>query len=563
MTLKSARIYGLLLTLAFSSLDACVGTGSAPAFSDEDRLLERLMEDYVTARFHFYPVESTLAGLPGNDDRLGSFSHTDVTRRISWLYDFHNRLSGVRITALSQPAFLDTLWLTSLTKAELFDLEKRKIWSSSPGFYADTIRSGIVSLVLAPDLASRTDALAGRLDGISTLLDQAGENLGPLSDDQRRDGLRSLQLCRDLLTDLPVLLEQQLPSYRVADLAERSRSATRSLQALVNRLSLSPAGSSGMAAARDTALGAEGFTQFLRYREMVDWPSERILQEAEKRLDDATNELTELALEKFPDRSLESLLSPSAPLPPENPEEEISRYEARVQSFLEAHQIDGRPEEPIPVRRVPFEFLAPGLVRLWRPAALSAMKDVSLIVSANAEGALPRELELLTLEEVGGRYRQYARQSESRSLLRRVAFARTTSEGWLSRVVSGLVSQGYGKEDPELELRRLQLSRLAALRLSAVVRFHAFGLSSSEVEREFRDKGFLSRDRAASEALSVAVDPEVGSPALGAILFEELAHDYLKAHPLATEEDLEETFLAEGLVPIRLIRFRLLGNHGE
>jgi Bacterial protein of unknown function (DUF885) len=540
---------------------ACTGAGdSSEPYSEEDRLLESLMEDYVTARFHFYPVESTLAGLPGNDAELGSFSRADVTRRISWLYDYHNRLSGLRLTSLSQPAFLDALWLTSLTKAELFDLERRRTWASSPRFYADGIRTGIVSLLLASDLVSRTEALGGRLDAIPTLLDQAHENLGPLSDAERRDGLRSFQLCRDLLADLPVLLEQRLPSYRVADLAERSRVATRSLQTLVGLLSDAPA--SPGAGGTPSALGEEGIAQFFLYREMVDWPAERLLREAEDRITATTNELTALAGEKFPDRTLDSLLSAVAPAPGVADEAgaEVSQYEARIRAFLDARQVEGRPEEPIPVRNVPPAFLDPALSRLWRPAALASVKDVSLLVNENVEGALPRELELLTLEEVAGRYRQYVRQSESRSLLRRVVFARTTSEGWLARVVASLISEGYAKDDPELELRRLQLSRLDALRLSSVVRSHGFGLSSADAEREFRERGFLSRERAAAEALRVAVDPEVGSHALGAILLDELARDYRKTHPLATEAELEGTFLAEGLVPIRLIRFRLLGD---
>jgi Bacterial protein of unknown function (DUF885) len=567
MLVRPVRICALLvaLVLVLPILGACVGAGdSSESFSDEDRLLESLMEDYVTTRFHFYPVESTLAGLAGNDAEIGSFSRTDIARRISWLYDFHNRLSGLELTALSQPAFLDALWLTSLTKAELFDLETRRTWASAPAFYADTIRSGIVALLLAPDLASRTDALGARLDAIPTLLDQAGENLGTLSDAERRDGLQSFQLCRDLLADLPVLLEEKLPSNRIADLAERSRLATRSLQALVNRLAETPAPSG---APVESALGKEGIAQFFLYREMVDWSVDRILHEAEARIDETTNEITELALEKFPDQKLESLLSATASqgasVDGDAVENEVSQFEARIRTFLEARQVDGRPEEAIPVRKVPAHFLAPGLLRLWRPAALASVKDVSLLVSANLEDALPRELELLTLGEVGGRYRQYVRQSESRSLLRRVDVSRTTSEGWLARVVAGLVSAGYGKDDPELELRRLQLSRLAALRLSAVVRTHAFGLSLSEAEREFQERGYLGRDRAAAEALRVSVDPEAGSAALGSILLDELARDYRKAHPLATEDELEQTILAEGLVPLRLIRFRLLGKPAE
>ena len=124
---------------------------------------------------------------------LGSFSHSDVAGRVRWLSDFHTKLMGLKLGALSQPAYLDALWLTSLTKAELFDLETRRVWALSPAFYGETVRTGLVSLLLAPDLANRTDELGGRLDAIPSLVDQAEENLGELPESLRRDGVRSRQ----------------------------------------------------------------------------------------------------------------------------------------------------------------------------------------------------------------------------------------------------------------------------------------------------------------------------------------------------------------------------------
>ena len=107
------------------------------------------MEEYVAARFAFYPAESTLAGLPGQDEALGSFSQSDFASRVQWLSGFHTKLMGLKLEALSQPAYLDALWLTSLTKAELFDLEDRRLWAISAAFYGENIRTGVVSLLLA------------------------------------------------------------------------------------------------------------------------------------------------------------------------------------------------------------------------------------------------------------------------------------------------------------------------------------------------------------------------------------------------------------------------------
>jgi hypothetical protein len=534
---------------------AC-GQVDSLSFPDEDRLLESLMEEYVSARFRFYPVESTLAGLPGNDASLGSFARSDFARRGAALSDFHKKLIGLRLNALSQPSYLDALWLTSLVKSELFDLEERRIWERSPSFYGDTIRVGLVSLLLAPDVETRTESLRGRLEAIPALLEQARENLASGSQSPGREGIRSLELCLELLSDMPLLLEERVPSYRVAELAERSRLATRAVQSLVSRLAEAPTSGRGSAA----PLGTDGLGRFLFYREMTDWTPERLLREAEKMLAVTTNALTELTLERFPDVSLDAAVTVSGAT--STPGEEVTRYQEQLLSPPEKGD-DGWPEQSLPVRVVPRYFLAPGMVRLWRKEALAPAREAALLVSSETDGLLSRELHLLTLTEGIGRYREYVQQSGSASLLRRVFRTRTTSEGWLLWYRSRLFDRGYGADDPELWLRHLHQSALEALRLSVAVRVHAFGMSVADAEREFRVRGRLPPERAAGEADRTAVDPGVGSAALGRLLLEDMAADYLREHALTSPSDLDRLFLSEGLVPVRLIRFKLLGFDTE
>ena len=134
------------LALGVASMGCSPGGSQLPS---EDRLLEVLMEDYVTARFRFYPDEATQAGLPGNDARLGSYSRADIMTRIDWLSDFHEKLSGLRLMELSQSSYLDALWLTSLVKAELLELERRSRWELAPAFYLGRIHDALVALVLS------------------------------------------------------------------------------------------------------------------------------------------------------------------------------------------------------------------------------------------------------------------------------------------------------------------------------------------------------------------------------------------------------------------------------
>lgn len=520
-------------------------------FPDEDRLLEGLMEEYVAARFGFFPTESTLAGLPGRDAALGSFSRSDIASRVQWLSDFHTKLMGLKLGALSQPAYLDALWLTSLTKAELFDLEDRRLWTISAAFYGENIRIGLVSLLLAPDLANRTEELGGRLDAIGKLMEQASENLDEIPDAHRRDGARSLLLVNALLSEVPLLLEEKVPGYRVAELSEKSRLAMRSLQPLLSRLTGAPPGASVR------PLGPEALSLYFLLHEMIDWPPERILSEASEAIAAASSRMTEVALESLADRDLRAILAENAPS--EAPAEDVAASEARARAFLVAAAASGEiPDGAIPVRVVPPSFVAPEYLRLWRPASLDRIKEVSLLLSG-ASSLSARDIELATLADVAGDYTLFVRQSESASLLRRVFRARTTNEGLRSWLLRRVFDRGYAEGDAELKLLQLHRDLLESLRLEAAVSFHAFGASLSAVEQRFREVGYLSREAAAQEAERAAVDPGAGSAALGRLVLEGLERDYLRAQPLSSPSELEKAFLAEGQMPLRLLRFKLLG----
>ena len=88
---------------------------------------------------------------------------------------------------------------------------------------------------------------------------------------------------------------------------------------------------------------------------------------------------------------------------------------------------------------------------------------------------------------------------------------------------------------------------------------HAQDRSFEDVVTLFRERGLLSLAVSRSEATRVAVDPGVSDPAAGWLALNELAADYALEHPLATRAELTRRLLAEGLPPMRLIRFRLLG----
>ena len=196
--------------------------------------------------------------------------------------------------------------MASLVKAELFELEERSLWRRSAAFYGDAVRLGIVSLLAEGDLASRADALAGRLGDIPRLLGEAQENLVPAENVWRSDGFASLDACQRLLEDLPEMLKGRLPPHRVAELAGLGRQATRAVQGLIRSLPELQSGDDPLG----YSLGEAALERYFFYDHMVDWSLDKIAIEAKEELAFVTHELTELALRQFASQSWRAVMAP-------------------------------------------------------------------------------------------------------------------------------------------------------------------------------------------------------------------------------------------------------------
>lgn len=554
---KRSRMLAVLWSLALGLGVVSVGcwpTGSQ--LPTEDRLLEVFMEDYVTARFRFYPAEATQAGLPGNDARLGSYSRADILARIDWLSDFHDKLAGLRLMELSQPSYLDALWLTSLVKAELLDLEVRSLWEVAPAFYLSRIHDGLVALVLSASPERRVDALAARLNEIPGLVSQASENVGPGPPLLHADGLRRLEELLRILRDLPELFREKLPAHKIAELAQLSREATRPLQEWNRKLIRD--GSSNQADFRTGRLTLE---RMFLYAEMVDWPLEEIERRARDELESVRYQLMETALQSYPELSLRPLLTSFDP--PVELAAAAQEAEKEVRQYLSNPQDAMRIRAPVNIVGAPFYFMAPERLRFWYAAALQPELGSFLLArqpaSAEPSTSVGRNaVRLLTLRELGGRRLYFLRRAQSVSLLRRVSSTKTTRDGYLGYYLDNALNDGFAPGDEPLRLENLRSRLVDLLRLVAVVRMHGFDATVSEIEEFFYTEGYLSHRNASQQAAWVALDPTVGNGALGRMLVEELADEYRSANIEGTAQDFAAAFLAESSLPIRLVRFKLM-----
>ncbi len=384
---------------------------------------------------------------------------------------------GLKLEALSQPAYLDALWLTSLTKAELFDLDDRRLWTISASFYGENIRTGLVSLLLAPDLAE-PDGGARRRGSMPSprSMDSGGR-------EPRRDSQRSSPGRRS------VSAPGERSPFRDAR-ASRGEGPRLSCRGALGkeptRHAIAPAAS--LAAERGDLrrsfhpLGLDALSLYFLHHEMVDWPPDRILLGAREAVSAASSRMTEVALESLADRDLPALLAGDALS--ETPAEDVAASEARARGFLGADAANGEiPDGAIPVRLIP-----PYVPRSGLRSSLAAG------VARPDQGSFGSLERRRPGERAGNRARDSLRGGRGLSALRpSIGIGESCSGGSFARgrrakdcgrgSCGESSSEGTPKAIAELRLLQLHRDLLENLRLESAVSLHAFDGSLAAVER--------------------------------------------------------------------------------
>ncbi|MFQ5789469.1 MAG: DUF885 family protein [Acidobacteriota bacterium] len=561
------------MSLVFLILPLTSCQGAHPDRWVEDRILTERIEEYLGARHRFYPVEATQAGDHSHDAELGSFRPEALRGRLSWLHDFRQKLLGVDLTKLSRSSYVDALWLTSLVKAEIHELDAVAAWRKSPAFYGRLICAGATGLVSGEPSEPRITALLSRLRQVPSLLEEARSNMEAPSRVVLEEDLAELGRCRRILLGLPAVVGKTVTGKLIA-LGEQSREAAGALQELIRyiELRLLPQ------APESFALGPETLRLRLLYQEMEDTPLATIRQLAEGELGKARSQMEEIARRLGPDRRLPRILADltreqvSAP-------EVIAFTEAvllRIHDFAAARDLtSGIGDRRIQVIETP-PYLRDGFVAtLHVPDPLEEDPRGAYLMLSLPEPGWParrREAHLRSLthdalqlaamgEIYPGKYLQHIFRSQNGSRLRRLLISEANRKGWSRYVQQMLLEEGYDAQNLPLRLIRLHRWVMDLSRLVMAIRLHSQETSLGAAARFFQEQAFLTRQRAEKEARAVATHPDLLKAALGKLQILKLRQDYLHTAVSSGKlRDFHDAFLSAGVIPIRLVGLLLLAN---
>jgi uncharacterized protein (DUF885 family) len=559
----SRLLLASLLSLAMLSL---------PASAAE---LPQLVDQYYSEWAARHPVAATSLGWHQHDAELGDVSQKGTEATIAWLHGWQKAFAQLDGKKLAPADALDVQALQLGVESQLVSLETIGWWRRRPDQYADLASESVYVIMkrnFAPE-AERLKLVVARERQIPAMLEDAKKNLTQAPRVAIETALMQIpDIIEFFKTDVP----SAFPNIKDKKALDESGAAAR--KALANygewlKKDLLPR------AKADFAIGEEAFRKKLHADELVDTPIEPLLQRGEAELRRLQKEFRDTAAKidaKKPFAEVQLDMQKEHPAPDRIIADTQARL-AGLRKFLVDKKIVSLPSEVLPkVQETPPFMRATTFASMDTPGpfedkSTDAYYNVTLPekswTAAQTEdylrGAFNRPLiDVVSIHEAfPGHYVQFIWLPRIHSKIRKVENANSNVEGWAHYTEQMLLDEGYGGGDAKLRLAQLQDALLRAARYVAGIRMHTRGMTFDQSVEFFQKEGYQSKKVAEMEARRGTGDPTYLIYTFGKLEILKLRDDYKKKLGSAyTLQKFHDAFLAEGALPLPLVRKVLLGE---
>jgi uncharacterized protein (DUF885 family) len=332
----------------------------------------------------------------------------------------------------------------------------------------------------------------------------------------------------------------------------------------------------------DFALGARNLKLKLLFDEMVDAPLDKLLATGMAQLKKDQAAFVETARRIDPKATPDQVL---ASLEKDHPTADQLIPAARDQLAALRRFIVERNLTPLPPEDAPMVTETPGFERALIEAAMDppgpldthatrafyyiTPPDPGLSPAAAEsylEGFNRGVLNNTSVHEVfPGHFVQLMlmRSLPDLSLVRRVAWTGSNTEGWAHYSEQMTLDEGFGQGDPKLRLAQIVDALLRDCRYVVAIRMHALGMTLDQATDFFVTEGHQTRPMAEKEAKRGTADPTYLVYTLGKLEILKLRDDWkAKMGDQYSIAAFHKRFLEGGTVPIKLIRREMMGQDG-
>jgi uncharacterized protein (DUF885 family) len=576
MAERPVRIAPLVL-LNVSFVVAALAIG--PTGPSAHRQIDKIAHQAYQALWKFHPVDATRCGCHDYDGRLGNYAPARVAALRRQLDGFISQLEGVDTLRLSLDDRIDRELLVSNLKMELFWLYRFKLLERDPHFYAEECVGGVYCLLLrdfAP-LPVRALRVAQRLSDVPRFIKQARANVKTPPRMFARAAIDELHDAEDFFQASAIDLGSRVPelSCRLACGAAEATAAVRfwrvELESMLPELPDS------------FAMGRADFDYLLATDKFLDFDSDSLL-----RLGENLFAQTDSAMQALRKRKAEY----DATHPPQPPKDETAPAGFSKQDVLADEQAEvdsmrawvrhsgfatvpdwvGRlqvVETPTFLRRV-----IPGIA-MDGPAPLDEDQTGFMYIrplpdafdTAQARRYYNSGLRHghrggIVHEGFPGHFLQLSLANRNPSFVRRLQFNTCLIEGWALYCEQEVVEQGLYPPDSFPELRWLGGVRFRAARIIVDAKLHTGQMNYDDAWRFMMEKCGSDTAFFKAEVRRYCLSPsQPMSYLVGKTQLLALRDEYRrKTGDRFSLKDFHDQVLAEGSIPVSLIRRKLLAE---
>ena len=563
--MKYIVVTALLVSIAFA----------VPKVSqtDFDNLVDRYFDDF----FRYNPTLGTSAGFHQYDTQLEDYALATIASQIRSLRKFLAEFERFPAAGLMPETAADRDLVIHNIQSQLLELENIRPWEKNPDKYSSGITNSafvIISRKFAPP-EERLKSLVARERLMTSALRQARANLRNPPRVYTEVALEQMSgNIAFFKNDVPAAFQSVKDSKLLDEFHASNQAVIEALSEYEKFLKsdLLPR-SKG-----DFRIGAENYRKKLFYDEMVDTPLEKLLEIGYQNLRQNQQAFRETAARIDSKRTPEEILHD---LERDHPPADRLLQTFRdvlggLRKFIVQHKIVTIPSTVPPmVEETPPFMRALSTASMDTPGpyekvAKEAFFNVTLPEPNWSREHIEEHLESFNRgtvistavhEVYPGHYTQFLWVQNAPSKVRKLIGAGSNAEGWAHYTEPLMLDQGYGNGDLKLRLGQLQDALLRNARYIVGIEMHTGKMSFEEGIDFFVKEGYQTHAIAEVETKRGTSDPTYLVYTLGKLEILKLREDYRKLRGANfTLLDFHDKFLAQGFLPVKIIRRAMLGN---
>jgi uncharacterized protein (DUF885 family) len=534
--------------------------------SAADGQFRAIVARFIDSEMRLFPERATEAGDHRFDDRLGDLSPSGIRARISHAHDWKARFSSWH-AALSPPNEADREWLVANLDEELLWDEKVKFYRSDPGVYLSTAAvDSLIKRDFAP-LVQRMGSVAARERAAIGKLEQARRNLKAAATSKVAVDIALEQMPATIgffRSDVPLAFASVPAGAAKRNFLDANDRLIAAIVKYQHWLESFRARASG-----GIRLGPHAFGRMLADDDMVDTPLDRLEKLGRDELARLQDQFKRTAAlidsHRLPEEVFQALSSQHPA--PAKLIATASAGLAQLRAFVIEHHIATieSAQQPL-VRETPPYARATTFASMDTPGPLEKK-----VLAAYFYVTLPDE-QLLAFfsstaisntsvhEVYPGHFVQFLDDRDNPDLVRSLFSSGANIEGWAFYCEQMMLDEGLHGGEPDYRLTQLQMALQRVCRYLVAIAMHTGSMTVPQAEQFFHINAYMTPNNAMMEALRGTQDPGYLRYQLGKFMILKLREDLRRKQGGAFDlGEFHDAFLAQGGLPIKLIRRAMLG----